>query len=537
MVEVSYNVQIQLINSKGLLAISYFLEKWSREHVNVRVLDSVLKLTKFLVHLPNPNGAVLLKQLLDHVLFNPAIWIYCAVEVQTRLYSYLANEFVNDLNIYVNIRRISAVIQTIHALKYYYWMVDPRARSGYEPKASESRRPAKHNIIQLRAYMLLYIKELVTKESGVQPDELQALLNYLHTVHENENVFDVLKLVVTLMNEHPPSMIPAFDAKLGTRTVLKLLASHSETIRLHALKLLGFFLQKSTFKRKAENMNTHNLYVLISDRLAMFIDGTAPSSSGEATSGSGGGGFPMVLYNTLYEILVEKTANQLGEHAHANPDATHHIENPLVIKVIATLIRAAANVPANHAQTHLIKKQFLNDLICLCSSSRENRRIILQMSVWQEFLIGMAAVYASDGDEREIAELVFKLFKLLLYHAVKFEYGGWRVWIDTLSIMHSRVSKEDYQLKSNKLYEDYERSRLMSSSLNGAAGETLSPLSASRSGGEDEDVTATTIEEDEPSNATSAGANDTTRSDQQQQQQQQQQPDTNCKRAFSSLLI
>jgi hypothetical protein len=88
------------------------------------------------------------------------------------------------LNIYINIRRISAVIQTIHALKYYYWIVDPIHRSGYEAKSIESLRPSRNTIIQLRAYMLLYIKELVTKENGVQQDELQALLNYLHTVHE-----------------------------------------------------------------------------------------------------------------------------------------------------------------------------------------------------------------------------------------------------------------------------------------------------------------------------------------------------------------
>jgi hypothetical protein len=81
------------------------------------------------------------------------------------------------------------------------------------------------------------------------------------------------------------------------------------------------------------------------------------------------------------------------------------------------------------------------------------------MSVWQEFLIGLAHVYPNDQDEIEITDLVFKLFKILLHHAIKYEYGGWRVWIDTLSILHSRVSKEDYQLKMNKLYEDYERSR------------------------------------------------------------------------------
>ena len=250
------------------------------------MLDSILRLAKFLVRLPNPNGTILLKQLLDHILFNPAIWIYCSVEVQTKLYSYLATDFVNDLNIYINIRRISAVIQTVHALKYYYWIIDPRNRSGFEPKADENLRPNRNVIIQLRAYMLLYLKELVTKENGVQQDELQAMLNYLHTVNENENLIDVLKLVVSLMNEHPPSMIPAFDAKLGIRTILKLLASENETIRLQTLKLLGFFLQKSTFKRKTENMNTHNLYALISDRLLLY--------SNE---------FSMPLYNTLYEVI------------------------------------------------------------------------------------------------------------------------------------------------------------------------------------------------------------------------------------------
>lgn len=56
-------------------------KKSSRDHVTVKVLDSFLKLTKFLVQMSNSNGTILLKQLLDHILFNPAIWIYCSVEV------------------------------------------------------------------------------------------------------------------------------------------------------------------------------------------------------------------------------------------------------------------------------------------------------------------------------------------------------------------------------------------------------------------------------------------------------------------------
>ena len=36
---------------------------------------------------------------------------------------------------------------------------------------------------------------------------------------------------------------------------------------------------------------------------------------------------------------------------------------------------------------------------------------------------------------------LFYIFRMLLHHAIKFEYGGWRVWVDTLAIVHSKVSE------------------------------------------------------------------------------------------------
>lgn len=71
---------------------------------------------------------------MDHVLFNPALWIYTPANVQARLYSYLATEFLSDTQIYSNVRRVSTVLQTVHTLKYYYWVVNPRAKSGIIPK-------------------------------------------------------------------------------------------------------------------------------------------------------------------------------------------------------------------------------------------------------------------------------------------------------------------------------------------------------------------------------------------------------------------
>ena len=66
-------------------------------------------------------------------------------------------------------------------------------------------------------------------------------------------------------------------------------------------------------------------------------------------------------------------------------------------------------------------------------------RTVLQMSVWQDWLFSMAYIYPRNDEEKKITEMVMSLFRMLLHHAMKFEYGGWRVWIDTLAILHSKV--------------------------------------------------------------------------------------------------
>ncbi|EDS28894.1 neurobeachin [Culex quinquefasciatus] len=188
--------------------------------------------------------------LLDHVLFNPSLWIYTPATVQARLYAYLATEFLSDTQIYSNVRRVSTVLQTVHTLKFYYWVVNPRAKSGITPKGLDGPRPAQKDILAIRAYILLFLKQLIMIGNGVKDDELQSILNYLMTMHEDENLHDVLQMLISLMSEHPSSMVPAFDVKHGVRTIFKLLAAESQLIRLQALKLLGFFLSRSTHKFK-----------------------------------------------------------------------------------------------------------------------------------------------------------------------------------------------------------------------------------------------------------------------------------------------
>lgn len=61
------------------------------------------------------------------------------------------------------------------------------------------------------------------------------------------------------------------------------------------------------------------------------------------------------------------------------------------------------------------------------------------MSVWQEWMISLAYVFPQNAEQEEVTDLVYQLFAILLFHAIRLEYGGWRVWVDTLAIAHSKV--------------------------------------------------------------------------------------------------
>uniref|UniRef100_A0A8C7JQ10 Neurobeachin n=1 Tax=Oncorhynchus kisutch TaxID=8019 RepID=A0A8C7JQ10_ONCKI len=400
----SVAMQEQMLGGKGFLVIGYLLEKSSRVHITRAVLEQFLSFAKYLDGLT--HGAPLLKQLCDHVLFNAAIWIHTPAKVQLSLYTYLSAEFIGTSTIYSTIRRVGTVLQLMHTLKYYYWVSNPLESSGITPKGL-----------------------------GTYTHELQSILNYLLTMHEDDNIHDVLQLLVALMSEHPASMIPAFDQRNGIRVICKLLASKTESIRVQALKVLGYFLKHSdTSERKVEIMHTHSLFTLLGERLMIHTNTVS-----------------VTTYNTLYEILTEQVCTQVVHKPHPEPDSTVKIQNPMILKVVATLLKSCS------PELMEVKTLFLSDMIKLFSSSRENRRCLLQCSVWQDWMFSLGYINPKSPEEQKMMEMVYNIFRILLYHAIKYEWGGWRVWVDTLSIAHSKVTYEAHKEYLAKMYEEYQR--------------------------------------------------------------------------------
>lgn len=54
-------------------------------------------------------------------------------------------------------------------------------------------------------------------------------------------------------------------------------------------------------------------------------------------------------------------------------------------------------------------------------------------------MLSLCCFNPKTSEEQKITEMVYTIFRILLYHAIKYEWGGWRVWVDTLSITHSKV--------------------------------------------------------------------------------------------------
>ncbi|XP_029365340.1 lipopolysaccharide-responsive and beige-like anchor protein [Echeneis naucrates] len=430
----SVAMQEQVLACKGFLVIGYTLEKSSKVHVTRPVLDIVLAFSRYLSNLQ--NGILLLKQLCDHILFNPAIWIHAPAKVQLALYTYLATEFISTVTIYNAIRRVGTVLQIMHTLKFYYWVVNPLDRSGVNPKGLDGPRPNQKEILSLRAFLLLFVKQLIMKDHGVKEDELQSILNYLLTMHEDDNLMDVLQLLVAVMSEHPGSLVQAFDQRNGIRVIYKLLASKSEGIRVQALKVMGYFLKHLSPKRKSEVMMSHGLFSLLTERLMLHERQ-----------------FTMTTYNVLFEILTEQICTQVIHKQHPDPDSTVKILNPQILKVIAALLKNSPVTP----ESMEVRRVFLSDMIKLFNNSRENRRSLLQCSVWQEWMLSLCFINPQNNEEQKVTEMVYAIFRILLYHAIKYEWGGWRVWVDTLSITHSKVTFEQHKENLSRMFRQYQQ--------------------------------------------------------------------------------
>lgn len=490
----------EIVQTNGFVIVACSLARNPKALLTGELLDVFINLIRTLLTASNNFGdSILIKHFMDNILFNPNLWVYAETSQQIKLYNYLANEFLHGTRrttrrniasggqqsqnpaapassinqnsttsvedhessnsimtdlLFGEIRRVSTVLQSLHSLKHYYWMAEEpnvkvKARNG-------NLRPSHDDIAIIRSYIIQFTEQLIVRANSVPLDEVQGILNYLASCSHPNNLVDVLAMLTSLLKEHSHPLIVALEQKQGIKVIFSLISSQSsERVRIEGLKLLTLFLAHCTHKKKQEIMGPGNLFMLIHDKLKVHKPLT------------------LATYEALLDLMLENIDEtelkyQQGEETTSKRGRSlskFRIENSILIKVIASLIRddliesdvsplqttkhytniANSDIIDDEMKTQEtvnIRTLFINDLWNLIVSSRDNRRIILQMSVWQHWFINL--IKSTIHDSQLIRNQVLAIFRVLLYHAIRYEYGGWRVWIDTLAIIHTKISYDEF---------------------------------------------------------------------------------------------
>ena len=272
----------QALHERGFLLVAQALEKSSSQHLSDRLLKELIRIIEKIQKLPQNHGPALLRQLADYVLFNPSLWCNAPPKVQIDLQKYLSTQFIASQTVQKHIRRVSTTLIFLHALKNFYWIVAPNEKpfsrsqiDSMNSKPEMTTRPNENELRSIRAYLLLFLKQLMSPKLSdglvskvYRPEEeLNAIVNFLLTVQEDENLADLLELLVQLAVENPAGVALHLADPKGTACCFKLLTSTSESIRLSSIKLLSVILENTKPEMKKELMEESGLWALLADRL------------------------------------------------------------------------------------------------------------------------------------------------------------------------------------------------------------------------------------------------------------------------------
>ncbi|XP_028409384.1 neurobeachin-like [Dendronephthya gigantea] len=429
--------QQQMIQGRGFYVVSYLLEKCSDAAIlTEEASDYLLALARFLLY--QPRKIRLLGTLLDHVLFNARLWINTPFKVQLHLFSVFATDLISNPGCPDLMRREVGVNKFIDMLRTHYWVVKPE-----NIPESGVPRPSKEELLSLRAFIMVLIKQMIVQGDRIEDCELESIFCYLCAVKEEENIVDILQFILDLMCEKPMAIIMALDRLEGIRVLFRFLSAEDEALRIYSLKLIGAFLRYCPMEKKLYVIQEFSLFSFIGEKLKVF----------ELT---------LTSYNALYEVLTGRVYKQIRFDRHPEPDSTYLLTNPGFIPVMVELILeeerkqddSKTDDDSDARRRIDIKRVFLSDLMLLLNHNHSNCRYFLQISCWQDFLLSLAKFEPESKEQVKTTDTVFSLIRLLLHHALQHEAEGWRIFVDTLAILHGQIFNRGLANKWANVIED-----------------------------------------------------------------------------------
>ncbi|KAL3111646.1 hypothetical protein niasHT_013757 [Heterodera trifolii] len=275
----------QFLHVQGFSIVASTIANADSRHLTMNLLEGFISVYKSLLNCS--IGVPLLKQLIDSVFLTPTLWVRADATVQMRLYDFLADDL---LCVSTNNSLLSPASSIVPVL--LGGEADNGAKFGTNGHGTDG--PA--TVVHIRGCILQIVNRLmfntvptdVSEKEVSRDEEFQCMLNFVNTVQEDDNLYDVLTQLSNQLANHPAIMVPAFDRKKALCVIFKMISSGNELIRIPTLKMLSYFLCRSTQKRKNEAINQKNLFHLLTEKLLLNCRSLS-----------------LATYNALFEMLVE----------------------------------------------------------------------------------------------------------------------------------------------------------------------------------------------------------------------------------------
>ncbi|CAH8578760.1 unnamed protein product [Heterobilharzia americana] len=129
-----------------------------------------------------------------------------------------------------------------------------------------------------------------------------------------------------------------------------------------------------------------------------------------------------------------------------NDKSTSIVKNPALLKVIAQLISQSEQ----SNEILCIKDTFIQHLFAFCAQNSSNKKTILQLSIWQDWLLRLVPLYPNNKVNAKFLVKILRLIRILLVYGICYEYGSWQVFIDTLALIHLHICEERFTYLKDK---------------------------------------------------------------------------------------
>ncbi|KAL7672759.1 hypothetical protein ACOME3_007640 [Neoechinorhynchus agilis] len=244
-----------------------------------------------------------------------------------------------------------------------------------------------------------------------------ALCESANSRQDDRAIEHIVQLIFDAICDSPKTIVPAFESTGAIKTIMLILNRQPcPPIFIKSIMVIGLFLKRSTIARKQNVIGSSYLFSL----LVRMINGKSQHESGKFLTDA-----TYLLFQMLTDSITEQN---IDARAIDHMPTKALIENRELVVPICRLFQTGS---LDEVRLKL-SNEFIHYLLLLCVQTPENGRAILRIGIWQ-YTISSFMNFNEEADNGEL----HKLLSTLVYQALKYEVAGWRVWIDTMSVINN----------------------------------------------------------------------------------------------------